>query len=204
MNQYDPYQRHYIQGSNHETIICSDHKNLTYFQMAQKLNHRQARWSILLLEFNIKLIHLPGDKMILSDTLSRRPDFIPDKDTNNEDMILLPDKLFGLTLLTIHLINIDLQWKIANSSDLDVEAVKAIELLIGQGLTNLQRDLEDWMTQEFEGKNILFYQGKNYIPKDHELRREITSQFHDRVSARHPGEIETLNVVKEHYWWLGM
>ena len=34
--------RHYIQGSNHETIIYSDHKNLTYFQMAQKLNRRQA------------------------------------------------------------------------------------------------------------------------------------------------------------------
>ena len=87
----------------------------------------------------------------------------------NTSMILLPDKLFRLTSLTIHLINTDLQWKIANSNDLDTEAIKAIELLIGKGPTNLQRDLEDWTTQEFEGKNILFYQGKNYIPKDYEL-----------------------------------
>jgi len=63
--------RHYIQGSPHETIIYSDHKNLTYFRSAQKLNRRQARWSLLLSEYDIKLIHLPGDKMILSDTLSR-------------------------------------------------------------------------------------------------------------------------------------
>jgi RNase H-like domain found in reverse transcriptase len=30
--------RHYIQGSRHTTTVYSDHKNLTYFQTAQKLN----------------------------------------------------------------------------------------------------------------------------------------------------------------------
>ena len=42
-------------------------------------------------EYDIKLVHLPGSKMILSDTLSQRPDFVPEKDTNNEDVILLLD-----------------------------------------------------------------------------------------------------------------
>ena len=63
--------RHYIQGSGHITVVFSDHKNLTYFRTAQKLNDRQARWSLYLSEFDIKLIHLPGSKMIQSDTLSR-------------------------------------------------------------------------------------------------------------------------------------
>jgi hypothetical protein len=133
--------RHYIQGSPHETIIYSDHKNLTYFRSAQKLNRRQARWSLLLSEYDIKLIHLPGDKMILSDTLSRRPDFVPDKDTDNEDLVLLPDKLF------INLIDLELQRKIANSDNLDTDATEAIELLLGQGLSNLQNDLKDWTTE---------------------------------------------------------
>ena len=35
---------HYIQGSPHTTTILSDHKNLTYYREAQKLNQRQARW----------------------------------------------------------------------------------------------------------------------------------------------------------------
>ena len=30
--------RHYIQGSPHTTIILSDHKNLTYYREAKKLN----------------------------------------------------------------------------------------------------------------------------------------------------------------------
>jgi len=89
--------------------------------------------------------------MILSDALSRRPDFIPDKDTDNEDMVLLPDKLFAQIpsptpqqaplfqrpSVSIHLIDLDLQWKIANSNDLDTEAIDAINLLLEKGPTNL-------------------------------------------------------------------
>ena len=63
--------RHYIQGSRHTTTILSDHKNLTYYREARKLNRRQARWSLYLSEFNVKLVHTPGSKMIQSDTLSR-------------------------------------------------------------------------------------------------------------------------------------
>ena len=95
--------RHYIQGSPHTTLILSDHKNLTYYREARKLNRRQARWSLYLSEFDIKLIHTPGHKMIQSDALLRRPDFIPDKDTDNEDIMMLPDNLF------IQLLDIELQ-----------------------------------------------------------------------------------------------
>jgi RNase H-like domain found in reverse transcriptase/Reverse transcriptase (RNA-dependent DNA polymerase) len=56
--------RHYIQGSGHTMIVYSDHKNLTYFQTAQKLNDQQARWSLYLSGFDLKLIHLPGTKMV--------------------------------------------------------------------------------------------------------------------------------------------
>jgi hypothetical protein len=63
--------RHYIQGSPHTTIILSDHKNLTYYRDARKLNRRQARWSLYLIEFDVQLIHTAGPKMVQSDTLSR-------------------------------------------------------------------------------------------------------------------------------------
>ena len=69
----------------------------------------------------------------------------------------------------------ELQKKIAKSDNLDTDATEVIELLLGKGLTNLQNDLRDWTVEEFDEKNILFYQGKNYIPKDYELQKEITS-----------------------------
>ena len=62
--------RHYVQGSPHETIVYSDHKNLTYFRNPQKLNRRQAGWSLELSEYDLKLIHLPETKMVQSDALS--------------------------------------------------------------------------------------------------------------------------------------
>ena len=62
--------QHYIQGSGHTTIIHTDHQNPTYFKSAQKLNRRQAHWVLYLSEFDLKLIHIPGAKMIQSDVLS--------------------------------------------------------------------------------------------------------------------------------------
>ena len=44
-------------------------------------------------EFDIKLEHVPGTKMVISNTLLRRPDLCLD-DNNNNNMTLLPDALF--------------------------------------------------------------------------------------------------------------
>ena len=63
--------RHYLLGSPHEVILLSDHKNLGYFKQPQKLNPRQARWNITLSQYNLKLVHVPGTKMVQSDALSR-------------------------------------------------------------------------------------------------------------------------------------
>ena len=37
---------------------------------------------------------MPGHKVIQSDALSRRPDFVPDENHDNEDIMMLSDKLF--------------------------------------------------------------------------------------------------------------
>ena len=34
--------RHFLEGARHPVEIWTDHKNLEYFMMAKKLNHRQA------------------------------------------------------------------------------------------------------------------------------------------------------------------
>ena len=76
------------------TTVLSDHKNLTYYQDAQKLNWRQAQWSLFLSEFDIKLVHISGTKMVQSDTLSQRPDFTLENDNDNEDITMLPKNFF--------------------------------------------------------------------------------------------------------------
>ena len=73
-----------------------------------------------------------------------------------------------------------------------------------KGPRELNSKLEEWTTEQFEGKNILFYQGRNYIPNDLELRKHIVHKYHDTITAGHPGELETFNAVRQHYWWPGM
>ena len=190
--------RHYIQGSPHTTVILSDHKNLTYYREARKLNRRQARWSLYLSEFDVKLVHTPGHKMVQSDALSRRPDFVPEEDNDNDDMIMLPNDLF------VNLIDTELQQRIANCTMMDRDAIEVLETLIQKGPTTVRNNLSDWTMEEFNGKNVLFFKGKNYVPQDETLRREITKMFHDHKTAGHPGELETFNSIKHYYWWPGL
>ena len=190
--------RHYIQGSPHTTVVLSDHKNLMYYREAKKLNRRQARWSLYLSEFDLKLIHTPGHKMVQSDALSRRPDLCPENDTDNEDIVMLPHEMF------VNLIDTDLQNKIAMSDDLDGNAAEALKLLLEKGPTPMTAGLDDWKLESTNGRNILFYKGKNYIPRNIDLRRDIVKSFHDHETAGHPGEIGTYNAVRQHYWWPGL
>ena len=65
-----------------------------YYQEAKKLNRWQAWWSLYLSEFDVKLVHTRGNKMVQSDALSRWPDLCPEEDNDNEDIVMLPDELF--------------------------------------------------------------------------------------------------------------
>jgi hypothetical protein len=186
--------RHYIQGSGHTTLIHMDHQNLTYFQKAQKLSDWQARWSLFLSEFDIKLQHLPENKIILSDALSKRLDHFPEEEETKEE-ILLPDDLF------LNLLDVNLRDK---NKEYDFDVTKAIELLQEEGPTSIQNNLEDWKIEEVDNQKTIFYKGKQYVPKDQELRRDILKLFHDHETAGHPGELKTYNLVKQHYWWPGL
>ena len=62
--------KHYLSGTPDPVQILSDHKNLTYFRDAHVLTPRQARWYEFLSLFDLQLQHVPGTKMVQSDTLS--------------------------------------------------------------------------------------------------------------------------------------
>jgi hypothetical protein len=73
-----------------------------YFQITQKLNDQQARWLLYLSGFDIKLIHLPGLKMVQSDALSRQPDYRAKGQFDDEEKIVLSENLF-INLLDMEL-----------------------------------------------------------------------------------------------------
>ena len=73
-----------------------------------------------------------------------------------------------------------------------------------EGPTYLQNDLTSWKIEDMNGKKAIFHKGKNYIPDDQELLRDIVKMFHDHETAGHPGELGTYNSVRQYYWWPGL
>ena len=158
--------------------------------------------------------------MIQSDALSRRPDHIPDKDENDEKVIMLPEEVFINLLaleteeatianirrlvtthdLTISYIDIKLQEEIAKTLEQDQYAKRIIELLkdpTGKG----RKEIPDWTMDTVGNETALFYQERQYIPDNLLLRRHITRKYHDSPTIGHPGEIETFNKIRDLYWW---
>jgi len=68
--------RHFLEGTTTKFEIWTDHKNLEYFMnmKAQKLNCKQARWTLYLSRFDFMLKYVPGSKIEKADSLSRRLD----------------------------------------------------------------------------------------------------------------------------------
>jgi len=56
---------------------------------SQKLNQKQARWALYLLQFNFTLKYIPGKSMGKANRLSRRPDWQKEVEKDNEDQIVI-------------------------------------------------------------------------------------------------------------------
>ena len=87
-----------MEGVIYSMEIWTDHKNLEYFMMAKKLNHRQACWSLHLARFDFLLHHCPRYTMGKLDTLSRRADH-GNGASDNENMVLLRPEFLAVHAL---------------------------------------------------------------------------------------------------------
>ena len=105
---------------------------------------------------------------------------------------------------TVNVMDIDLQKRIAMAHDMDINVDDTINVLLGKRPNIWKDELKDWRLEKLDKENILFFRGKNYVPKDDKLRKDILRMFHNHETAGHPGELETYNSVAENYWWPGL
>jgi hypothetical protein len=59
---------------------------------------------------------------------------------------MLPENLF------INLLDMELQERILNGKEIDLDVKNAMETLLKEGPTNLQNNLHDWKVEEIDGK----------------------------------------------------
>ena len=97
------------------------------------------------------MVHITGIKIVQLDTLSRRLDFTPEEDTDNENITMLLDALF------VNLIDTELQERILNCEKLDSDTMEALKVLLEEGPTTIRNQLPDWTVEHVEGKQVLYY-----------------------------------------------
>ena len=177
--------KHYIQGSPHQTIVYTDHQNLTYFQNPQKLSRRQVRWVIELMEYDLKLKHKQGKQMVIADALSRRSDYFNGIEKDNENVTALPEELW------IRLLDTELRDAVVLAQSKDAFAQEVLARL-----TDSTQSPNEWTIEESQdGSPVLFKNQRMYIPDDASIRRGIIADHHDTTVAGHPGILATTRSV---------
>jgi RNase H-like domain found in reverse transcriptase/Reverse transcriptase (RNA-dependent DNA polymerase) len=83
---------HVLLSSPFPVKVYTDHNNLRYYRSPRNIARRVARYMSKLADFNFEIIHKPGATN-RADALSHHP-AIQKGENNNEDVTVLPDKLF--------------------------------------------------------------------------------------------------------------
>jgi transposase InsO family protein len=191
--------RRYAKGSKHRIRILTDHKNLVPFMTTKVLNGRQIRWSQELAQFNFKIEYRPGKQGGKPDALTRREGDIPDKKEQKFEQQLLPEGTFELEELVLD----EFQDKdkgletILQKTKKD-EQIQEIKKALQRGDKEMKKvalGLCQWKNE------MLWYQGKIWIPEDEGLRTHLIHENHDTTLAGHGGTAKTTELVSRRYYW---
>jgi len=146
--------RQYLLGAKQVFEIWTDHKNLEYFRLPQKLNRRQARWTVEMQEYNFEMRHKPGTQMTKADLLSRRAGHSDGKD-DNEGVTLLPEQWFWSTATQV-------DGAVERILEKTREAYKRRDKVVVKSLAVKEADWE-------EVDRLVTWKGRVYIPQDQKL-----------------------------------
>ena len=113
-----------------------------------------------------------------ADHLSRHPGYdmgIHD----NEEVLVLPERLF---VNALHLGGLEAE--IADQQ---------------QGRPEIKDWGTTWPIEKKEG--VFYYHGQVVVPQNSELQKWLLQQYHDHITAGHPGIKNTLCVLAQDFWW---
>ena len=175
--------RYFLEGAKDWFEIWMDHKNLEYFMKVQKLNQRQARWSLYLLRFDFALKHVAGKSMGRADSLSRKVDWAKGVERDNENQVMLKEEWLEVRAMEqlIEGPEEEIVKRIKEARDKDEKVIKVVEEM-KKGEVKMLRDKE-WQIK----KGLVLKEGRVYVPKDKKLRVEIIWLHHDIPIAGYGG-----------------
>jgi hypothetical protein len=81
-------------GTEQPIEVLTDHKALEYFMTTKKLTRRQARWALMLSEYNFEITYIKGKQNSKADALTHKPGDRPEDDQDErqrfQHQVVLP------------------------------------------------------------------------------------------------------------------
>src|SRR6266511_5010932 len=148
------------------------------------------------MDYDLKLQHKAGSKMIVADTLSRRADWLKGIDQDNVDVVALPDTLW------IKLVDTELQDAVADAQKNDELAQEALCSLTDPSVFPSRWTIVP--SGPDSSTHLIFYNGRLYIPDNLGLQCQIVSDHHDTLTAGHLGTLAMSHSIQTSYWWPGL
>jgi len=59
--------------------------------------------------------------------------------------------------------------------------------------------MADWKIED----GLVFYKGRYFVPENFDIRKRVMGMHHDTLPMGHPGQWQTLELIRRNYWWPG-
>src|SRR6266508_266616 len=148
------------------------------------------------MDYDLKLQHKAGSKMIVANALSRRADWSKGIDQDNVDVVTLPNALW------IKLVDMELQDAVADTQKNNELVQEALCVLTDPSVSPSCWTIVP--SGPDSSTHLMFYNRHLYIPDNLGLRHQIVSDHHDTPTAGHLGALATSHSIRTSYWWPGL
>ena len=173
----------------------TDHKSLRVLQTQPHLSYRQARWVLLLQEYDFEIEYLPGQFNNVADYLSRSAVVAPRCTRCNLVVNISAMTTTGGS-----------SWvgRIRQAARSDLLARKVFNAHLTRPDHEVSLEHQE-LIRTYSVRHGMVYKGqKLYIPDDDALRTSLLHRYHDNAMAGHQGKLRTLERIGRHYYWPGM
>ncbi len=182
-----------LAGSPHKIIIYSDHLNLQYWRLPQRISRRVAREVLELSEYNFEICQFPGKLNRRVDTLSRRLGYNQGED-DNRNVTILPDHVFVRAT--------GMEQAPPMQQIVSQEEMEPMNPVNQQDEAVISPWVDAHQLKKIEG--TWYKEGRRVVTRNEAHKRTFIYDHHDTPTYGHPGINKTYQLMSRRYWWPNM
>ena len=208
--------------------ILTDHKNLKFFMTNRKLTERHVRWSLVLTNFNFKILFRAGKQSDRPDALSRRQQDLPLSEEDprlkeREFQLIQNNWITSSSLIAVADVMTEREQIVPSGPQLfedeeirglwdkgakeDEKQFHRLYKCLWNNETVFPSDLKLKISLSecvLDARGALCFRNRLWIPNWEPLQTALIQKTHDSHLTGHPGRNNTLAILSRSFFWPGM